>query len=166
MCVSVCDIYSATHSHTHSLTLSLSSLSSSLSPHPPTPTHTHQMGPQYMRQHTGIAQGSIVSSLLCSYFYGDLDHTLMDHLDTLEPPLKGADTLECDVLRRGLLLRLVDDYLYVTTSRARAVGFVRRMYDGFPEYGANVSALCIRLVMHTHTHTPVRLWCVCMVYLH
>jgi len=37
-----------------------------------------QMGPSFYRQTVGIPQGSVLSTLLCSFFYGDLERTKFD----------------------------------------------------------------------------------------
>ncbi|KAI5892942.1 uncharacterized protein SCHCODRAFT_01153534 [Schizophyllum commune H4-8] len=39
----------------------------------------------------------------------------------------------------SLLLRLIDDYLLVTTSRARAVAFLDMMHAGHPDYGCFIA---------------------------
>ncbi len=39
----------------------------------------------------------------------------------------------------GLLLRFIDDFLYITTNKQHAIEFTRRMYQGFPEYGCTVN---------------------------
>lgn len=43
------------------------------------------------------------------------------------------------------MLRLVDDFLFVTTSRAAAEAIVQKMQDGFPEYGCCINPLKTRL---------------------
>eukprot|EP00955_Chlamydomonas_euryale_P009088 97304-Chlamydomonas_euryale.AAC.1 len=37
------------------------------------------------------------------------------------------------------MMRLVDDFLFVTTSRAAAEAVVGRMHNGFPEYGLSIN---------------------------
>ncbi|WVQ79296.1 hypothetical protein IAT38_001393 [Cryptococcus sp. DSM 104549] len=82
-----------------------------------------QIGKKFYRQKTGIPQGSKVSSLLCSIFYSYLEN---EHL----------------AFTRGegsLLLRYIDDFLYVATDPNSARRFVDVMQRGFPEYGAHIS---------------------------
>lgn len=81
-----------------------------------------KIGKKYYRQKAGIPQGSIISSVLCNYFYADLEQTQLSFL--------GAD--DC-------LLRLIDDFLLVTTDQSKAAHFVTVMHQGMPEYGVVVS---------------------------
>ncbi|KAJ3554494.1 hypothetical protein NM688_g3081 [Phlebia brevispora] len=82
-----------------------------------------KIGDDYYRQVVGIPQGSILSTLLCSFFYGDLEKTR----------LKFAED------KHTILLRLVDDYLLVTTDRGRARKFYDVMVAGHPDYGCFIS---------------------------
>lgn len=81
-----------------------------------------KIGKKFYKQKVGIPQGSILSTMLCSFFYGDLE----THDERLAK------------LRRdpgSLLMRLVDDYLFVTTDLSRARLFLDIMNQGHPEYG-------------------------------
>lgn len=82
-----------------------------------------KIGKKYFRQKNGIPQGSIISSVLCNYFYADLERT---HLGFLKSD-------DC------LLLRLIDDFLLITTNKAKASRFVTVMQSGMPEYGVTIS---------------------------
>lgn len=82
-----------------------------------------KIGKKFYRQKEGIPQGSVVSSLLCNYFYADLE---AKHLSFLQ----GSNTL---------LLRLIDDFLLITTNHAHAKQFLQTMHDGLPEYGVRVN---------------------------
>jgi telomerase reverse transcriptase len=81
------------------------------------------IGKKFYRQKEGIPQGSVLSSLLCNYFYADLEAT---HLNFLQK----SDSL---------LLRLIDDFLLITLDRNHAKRFLRTMHDGLPEYGVRVN---------------------------
>lgn len=81
------------------------------------------IGNKFFRQKNGIPQGSVLSSILCNFFYGDLEKN------------KLSFTLDDD----GLLLRLIDDFLFVTLSKGNAEKFLKVMHQGNPEYGAFVS---------------------------
>lgn len=72
------------------------------------------MGKQFYRQKVGIPQGSVVSTVLCNLFYGDLERRKL-------PFLTDPD---------GLLLRLIDDFLFITMNRDHAEQFLRLMHDG------------------------------------
>ncbi|GAO14395.1 hypothetical protein UVI_02055200 [Ustilaginoidea virens] len=82
-----------------------------------------KMGKKYYLQSRGIPQGSVLSSLLCNYFYADLERR---HLSFLFEP-------DC------LLVRLIDDFLLITLDRHKAEKFVEMMHRGLPEYGVEVS---------------------------
>ncbi|TPX14184.1 uncharacterized protein E0L32_000578 [Thyridium curvatum] len=82
-----------------------------------------KIGKKFYRQRDGIPQGSVLSSLLCNYFYADLE---AKHLGFLRS--EGC-----------LLLRLIDDFLLITTDAAKASRFVEVMHGGFPAYGVTVS---------------------------
>ncbi|KAL0579065.1 Telomerase reverse transcriptase, partial [Marasmius crinis-equi] len=82
-----------------------------------------KIGSSYYRQTVGIPQGSTLSTILCSYFYGDMERQFEDF--TSDP--------------QSALLRNVDDYLFITTHKDKARAFVGMMYKGHPEYGCFIS---------------------------
>lgn len=82
-----------------------------------------KIGKKFYRQKEGIPQGSVVSSLLCNYFYADLEAKHLSFLTNGE----------------SLLLRLIDDFLLITTNRAHAKQFLQVMHDGLSEYGVRVN---------------------------
>ncbi|KAK7738484.1 Telomerase reverse transcriptase [Cytospora paraplurivora] len=81
-----------------------------------------KIGKKYYRQKNGIPQGSVISSLLCNYFYADLESKKLQFLQAED----------C------VLLRFVDDFLLVTTDKSKASKFVAIMQQGMPEYGVTV----------------------------
>lgn len=81
-----------------------------------------KIGQEYFRQRNGIPQGSVVSSLLCNFFYAQLEQQVLHFL-------RPADSL---------LLRLVDDFLLITTDATQANEFLRVMHRGQPSYGVSV----------------------------
>ncbi|XP_013361352.1 PREDICTED: telomerase reverse transcriptase [Chinchilla lanigera] len=76
------------------------------------------LGDRCYVQGRGIPQGSILSTLLFSLCYGDMENVLF-----------------AEVQRDGLLLRLVDDFLLVTPHLAQAKAFLGALVRGVPEYG-------------------------------
>lgn len=82
-----------------------------------------KVGKKYYRQKRGIPQGSILSSTLCNYFYADLETHVLSFLNS-------ADCL---------LLRLIDDFLLITTDKFKAIRFVEVLHRGVPEYGVTVN---------------------------
>ena len=83
------------------------------------------VGGKLYKQGEGIAQGSVLSTLLCSFFYGDLE------TEALKLPEES---------KNSLLMRLVDDFLMVTTDRSVAMGFLRTMHHGVQDYGCRINA--------------------------
>lgn len=82
-----------------------------------------KFGKKLYRQKQGIPQGSVLSSFLCNYFYADLEARKLGFLQSSD----------C------CLLRLIDDFLLITTDRTKAAQFVELMQGGVPEYGVLVS---------------------------
>ncbi|KAF4829078.1 Telomerase reverse transcriptase [Colletotrichum tropicale] len=82
-----------------------------------------KVGKKYYRQKKGIPQGSVLSSALCNYYYADLEAERLTFL-------RGKDCL---------LLRLIDDFLLISTSQRKARKFVKVMHGGVPEYGVAVN---------------------------
>ena len=87
-------------------------------------TNLVRIGKHFYRQKDGIPQGGVLSSLICNYFYGHLE---AEHLDFV----KRDDG--------SLLLRLIDDFLLITTDKAKAVKFLEVMHAGVPRYGVCVN---------------------------
>ncbi|XP_005517415.1 PREDICTED: telomerase reverse transcriptase [Pseudopodoces humilis] len=73
---------------------------------------------RFYLQCCGIPQGSILSSLLCSLFYGDMENRLLSGIQ-----------------KDGVLIRLIDDFLLLTPHLMKARTFVRTLATGIPEYG-------------------------------
>ncbi|KAG6546743.1 hypothetical protein Mapa_011932 [Marchantia paleacea] len=160
-----------------------------------------QMGKQFYQQTVGIPQGSILSSILCSLFYGhfelqrlmphlqsrltekllsskraasmasacglqlpqaevlttqtaemDVEHMLESSFD-MRSPDPSPKTLsngncscsECQksdsssILKNSVLLRLIDDSFFISTSEAAATMFVESMHMGSEEYGCHAN---------------------------
>lgn len=83
-----------------------------------------KLGNRYYRQKEGIPQGSIVSSLLCSYFYSDMERKVLGFIND----------------GHTLLLRLIDDFLVISAKRDAPEKFIRVMHQGFAEFGVEVKA--------------------------
>ncbi|EXJ64832.1 hypothetical protein A1O7_01170 [Cladophialophora yegresii CBS 114405] len=83
-----------------------------------------KIGKSYAKQIDGIPQGSVLSSLLCNYFYGAFERS---ELGFLHP-------------QSCLLLRLIDDFLLVTTNDKLARRFLEVMANGDRHYGIRVNA--------------------------
>ncbi|MBW0481940.1 hypothetical protein O181_021655 [Austropuccinia psidii MF-1] len=82
-----------------------------------------KIGAHTYQQKVGIPQGSILSPLLCSLFYADMDRKVLKFTN-------GTNSL---------LMRLIDDFLFVTASRTDAEHFLKVMAQGNQKYGCFVS---------------------------
>ena len=82
-----------------------------------------KIGKKFFRQKGGIPQGSVLSSLLCNYFYAELEKEYLAFLEGSQ----------------SILLRLVDDFLLITTNKDHAKKFLQVMHDGIKKYGVEVN---------------------------
>lgn len=83
-----------------------------------------KIGKKFYRQKKGIPQGSILSSILCNFFYAELEREVLTFA-------LGNDCL---------LLRLLDDFLLITVNRQYAERFLRVMHRGHADYGVVVKS--------------------------
>ncbi|CAN2389591.1 telomerase RNA reverse transcriptase activity [Pristimantis euphronides] len=84
--------------------------------------HILRINDKYYMQCCGIPQGSMLSSLLCSLCYGDMENKLF-----------------CGMQENSLFMRLIDDFLMVTPRLEQAKQFLRTLVKGVPEYGCSIS---------------------------
>ena len=82
-----------------------------------------KVGKKFFRQKNGIPQGSILSSMLCNYFYAQLEEENFGFLEESE----------------SIMMRLIDDFLLITTNKAHARKFLQIMHDGVQSYGVEVN---------------------------
>ncbi|OAV97524.1 hypothetical protein PTTG_25980 [Puccinia triticina 1-1 BBBD Race 1] len=82
-----------------------------------------KIGAGRYQQKNGIPQGSIISPLLCSLFYADMDRERLGFTKTAN----------------SILVRLIDDFIYITTSQSDAERFLKVMAEGSKEYGCFIS---------------------------
>ena len=82
-----------------------------------------KIGKRFYRQKSGIPQGSVLSNLLCNLVYARLELEYFDFLRREE----------------SILLRLVDDFLLITTNERHARLFLRIMHRGIEDYGVHVN---------------------------
>ena len=82
-----------------------------------------KIGKKFYRQKAGIPQGSVLSSLLCSFFYAELEENHFGFLQQHE----------------SILLRLIDDFLLITANKTHAHRFLQVMHNGIEEYGVEVN---------------------------
>jgi telomerase reverse transcriptase len=82
---------------------------------------------RFFIQKSGIPQGSVLSSFLCNFYYGRLEKWLIT---------KRAVHQEN---HQSLLLRLMDDFLLVTTDSQEASEFLKDMNRGLPDLGVSIN---------------------------
>ncbi|KAJ9299612.1 hypothetical protein DTO271G3_2496 [Paecilomyces variotii] len=82
-----------------------------------------KIGKRYFRQKNGIPQGSVLSSILCNFFYGRLEQEVLGFLSC----------------REAVLFRLIDDFLLITWDSKLAMRFLEIMVRGQPDYGVTVN---------------------------
>lgn len=90
-------------------------------------------GSRLLVQTQGIAQGSILSSLLCNFYYCDMEKRLLANTGLLN---------ENGVVQRSdrhLLVRIVDDFLLISTDPVISHNFVQRMWNGDSEFGVCIN---------------------------
>lgn len=99
--------------------------------------HLIKFNGKYYVQRRGIPQGSTLSSLLCSIYFACLEKThLSRFVDDLDPNTTENDDLqEKRPTHASILLRWIDDFLYITTDRNKAVSFFNKMTAGFEDFG-------------------------------
>jgi hypothetical protein len=94
-------------------------------------------GNRYMLQSIGIPQGSVLSSLLCNIYYGDIERRLLgtrfnQHISTTPDALTHGD-------QKDLLTRMVDDFLLISTKLDDLEHFFVTMYRGDRDLGVNIN---------------------------
>lgn len=105
-----------------------------------------QFDNKFYLQGIGIPQGSVVSSLLCSLYYGDMERNVLYPFiekirESATEVLSGSHSSEqingdetASSFPNYMLLRFIDDFLFISTSRKQAANFFSRLQRGFREY--------------------------------
>ncbi|KAJ3387292.1 hypothetical protein HDU80_000192 [Chytriomyces hyalinus] len=73
-----------------------------------------KMGMKFYKQVRGIPQGSVLSTLLCSLYLSHMEKSKLKNI------------MSCN----DLLLRLVDDFLFITPSKEKAIQFTQLLHEG------------------------------------
>ncbi|KAJ1330290.1 hypothetical protein BSLG_009426 [Batrachochytrium salamandrivorans] len=99
-----------------------------------------KIGKKFYRQKVGIPQGSILSTILCrvdlciyaTLIWGSLFYAHFENLYLADLLLNDSGTL---------LMRYVDDFFFISTSKLKAQQFMEIMHQPHPDYGctANIS---------------------------
>ncbi|KAF8659613.1 hypothetical protein HU200_058367 [Digitaria exilis] len=89
-----------------------------------------KIGPHLYSQQVGIAQGSKLSPNLCSLYYGHLENSVL--LKFLHGgKIRSDEDLSAP---KSLLMRFIDDFLFISFSKEHALNFFNRMRRGFVYY--------------------------------
>lgn len=107
--------------------------------------------PVLYRKCLGIPQGSIISSILCNFFFGHMEkHKLLRFMKNSQ----------------SQLIRWTDDILFMTTSKTIMNDFMDTLCSGFPEYGLRINTEKILVNFITDSNTKCLLdkgvgfpWC-------
>ncbi|KAM3582015.1 hypothetical protein VKS41_005451 [Umbelopsis sp. WA50703] len=83
-----------------------------------------KIGKGFYRQTLGIPQGSCLSTILCSYFYGSMEN---EELAFLKDD------------KDALLMRFVDDFICISPNKTTVQKFTTTMHKGSVKYGCFVS---------------------------
>ncbi|MCD7456703.1 hypothetical protein HAX54_032814 [Datura stramonium] len=112
-----------------------------------------QLGIKFFLQSVGIPQGSVLSTLLCSMYYGHLENSVIfPFLENACKPAPGFISEEhflddaaarynhlVECKPNYLLLRFIDDFLFISTSKEQASKFFSRLQRGFRAYNCNMN---------------------------
>jgi len=132
-------------------------------------------GDRYLLQSTGIPQGSVLSTLLCNFYYGNVERMLL-------PGHFASDRASVATGNDSMLVRMVDDFMLMTTEQPVLEDFLHTMYRGNPTLGVSINpektqvSLPVELKENNHLSTHFRLqnstmddffpWCGMLFHIH
>lgn len=87
---------------------------------------------QYFTQVKGIPQGSVLSPLLCTLYYGNAEGRIFGSRDCIE--LIG-------LVDKTVVIRLMDDYIVISTEQQCVQHFLQLAHQSLKAYGAGVNPL-------------------------
>ncbi|KAL5763009.1 hypothetical protein ACOSP7_019273 [Xanthoceras sorbifolium] len=116
-----------------------------------------QFNRKFYQQGIGIPQGSVLSSLLCSLYYGDLERNVIypflekTQESVIEVPSRNHNSREYSMedaiipYQSYMLLRFIDDFIFISTSKEQAASFFCRLHRGFRDYNCymNEEKFCV-----------------------
>jgi len=92
---------------------------------------------EYYKQVVGVPQGSVLSALLCCMYLAHVERNCiapaMQEVLLQDPTYVAGD-------HEQLLLRQMDDFIFMSTSKKEVESFLRVMHDGISDYGVQVNA--------------------------
>ncbi|KAA0048343.1 telomerase reverse transcriptase [Cucumis melo var. makuwa] len=110
-----------------------------------------QFDKKFYIQRTGISQGSVLSSFLCSLYFGDLERKVLFPFlgkviasranevslgqNRFDPSISPSSNVDEMITNPGyMLLRFIDDFLFISSSKLLAEKFLCRVHRGFRAY--------------------------------
>lgn len=110
-----------------------------------------QFDKKFYIQKTGISQGSVLSSFLCSLYFGDLERKVLfpflgkviasranevsARQNRFDPSISPSSNVDEMITNPGyMLLRFIDDFLFISSSKQLAEKFLCRVHRGFRAY--------------------------------
>jgi telomerase reverse transcriptase len=106
-------------------------------------------GQRCLLQTEGISQGSILSSMLCNIYFGNVEGILLDGVfdKTSLQVIRGGTSTDCDTLfahanhKLHLLVQIVNDFLLISTSKLASIHFLEKLNKGIPSLGVKINPL-------------------------
>ena len=95
--------------------------------------------------HALSAQGSILSSILCNIYFGDIEKLILGSVFGSSQVIRGS-TPDCDVVLLtnkssiSLLVRIVDDFLLVSSDKIISTSFLQKLQRGIPRIGVKINS--------------------------
>lgn len=92
-------------------------------------------------------QGSILSSLFCNIYFGKIEDIFLDNVIDKRNShfIRGSTTSNCDAAvahcnsHIHLLVRIVDDFLLISTCKDTSTRFLTKLSRGLPGFGARIN---------------------------
>jgi telomerase reverse transcriptase len=86
--------------------------------------------------------------MLCNIYFGDIEGILLDGVlgETMSEVIRGGTSADCDTLfvrvnhEIHLLVRIVDDFLLVSTSESASIRFLEKLNKGIPSLGVKINS--------------------------
>nr|TKW28415.1 hypothetical protein SEVIR_3G315403v2 [Setaria viridis]TKW28416.1 hypothetical protein SEVIR_3G315403v2 [Setaria viridis] len=89
-----------------------------------------KIGQNFYSQQVGIAQGSKLSPNLCSLYYGHLENSVLSKF-LYDGKINSDEDVSAP---KSLLMRFIDDFIFISFSKEHALNFFNRVRRGFVYY--------------------------------
>lgn len=95
---------------------------------------------EYFTQVKGIPQGSVLSPLLCTFYYGDAERNIFSRCEVIE---------QIGLVDRTVVIRLMDDYIVISVDQSCVECFLQLAHQSLKQYGAGVNPLKTKVNFQT-----------------